>query len=68
MPKALLLVSRERDESLQSATQRILTVWEERRVFEASLLTKFKAAGERRGSNKRVNYFSLYIAGDEGIN
>ena len=33
---------REKDESLQKAVLRILAVWEERRVFEQDLLTKFK--------------------------
>ena len=33
---------REKDESLQKSVLRILAVWEERRVFEQDLLTKFK--------------------------
>ncbi len=34
---------REKDDSLQKAVQRILSVWEERNVFEHDSLTKFKA-------------------------
>ena len=34
---------RENDESLQKAVLRILTVWEERQVFDHDSLSKFKA-------------------------
>ena len=44
------MVSKEKDSSLQSAVQRILSVWEERKVFQDPVLRKFKAVGEGRGS------------------
>ncbi|KAL5467428.1 hypothetical protein EMCRGX_G031649, partial [Ephydatia muelleri] len=43
LPKAFHLVNNEKDESLSAAVSRILSVWEERKVFEDDLIKKYKA-------------------------
>lgn len=43
LPKAFHLVNNEKDESLSAAVSRILSVWEERKVFEDTVIRKYKA-------------------------
>lgn len=43
LPRALQLVSREKDNSLLKSVERIVNVWEERKVFEADVIIRFKS-------------------------
>lgn len=52
----LCVSCREKDDSLQKAVQRILSVWEERNVFEHNSLAKFKSILcklKRKGGRER---------------
>lgn len=42
LPRALQLVTREKKDSLQKSVERIVSVWEERKVFEQDVIVRFK--------------------------
>ena len=43
LPRAFQLVSREKDESLCKSVERIISVWEERKVFESDVILRLKS-------------------------
>lgn len=43
LPRALQNASREKDESFCKAVERIISVWEERKVFEPDAIVRFKS-------------------------
>ena len=43
LPRALQLVSKDKDESLRKSVERIISVWEERKVFEPDVIIRFKS-------------------------
>lgn len=43
LPRALQHVSREKDESFRKSVERIIAVWEERKVFEPDTIIRFKS-------------------------
>lgn len=43
LPRALQYVSREKDESFRKSVERVISVWEERKVFEPDTIVRFKS-------------------------
>lgn len=43
LPRALQLVAREKEGPLQKSVERIISVWEDRKVFEPDVIIRFKS-------------------------
>lgn len=43
LPRSLQLVSREKGDSLRKSVERIVSVWEDRNVFEPDVIIRFKS-------------------------
>lgn len=43
LPKAFQLVSKEKDDSLSKSVERIVSVWEERKVFDSDAILRLKS-------------------------
>lgn len=43
LPRALQHLSREKDESFRKSVERVIGVWEERKVFEPEAIVRFKS-------------------------
>ena len=43
LPRVFQLISREKDSSLVKSVERIVSVWEERKVFDSDVILRFKS-------------------------
>jgi regulator of Ty1 transposition protein 103 len=43
LPRALQFMSQEKDESFRKSVERVISVWEERKVFEPDTIVRFKS-------------------------
>ena len=43
LPRALQHMSREKDDSFRKSVERVISVWEERKVFESDAIVRFKS-------------------------
>lgn len=43
LPRAFQHISQEKDESFRKSVERVISVWEERKVFESDAIIRFKS-------------------------